>query len=322
MPREWLNSPGRIYSPSCPAPAHIVSQDLAWKLSRIGDKNWTAGNPSYIDTPLSLRFLFMFGKSLGLRWRNQLRKIWHHEYPSCQRGGSLGLWLCCCPLSKTLKKCECQAAELNLQTSLHVSAELQMPRVFMLHASLLNCATFSTSAITIITNQRGWRHSPCVCWFPGGTFLSWPGRKWEAPERRGTAKQDSQRGLRRGRLQSRGLFCHSGLAGASGATWTPASVQPHISPFFARLHPLGSVTGPSTSMSHGQSEDDTSSRPLRGINSVFHLLPSSFSSLSLSPSPSHPTSNHLYCCCSSVLSVLSLLSLPLWGISNSVKTWQ
>lgn len=38
MPRQWLNSPGQIYSPSCPAPAHIVSQDLAWKLWRTGDK--------------------------------------------------------------------------------------------------------------------------------------------------------------------------------------------------------------------------------------------------------------------------------------------
>lgn len=36
----------RFTAPPCPAPAHIVSQDLAWKLSRIGDNNWTAGNPS------------------------------------------------------------------------------------------------------------------------------------------------------------------------------------------------------------------------------------------------------------------------------------
>lgn len=54
----------RFTAPPCPAPAHIVSQDLAWKLSIIGDKNWTAGNPSKIDTPLNERFLFMFGKSL------------------------------------------------------------------------------------------------------------------------------------------------------------------------------------------------------------------------------------------------------------------
>lgn len=90
-------------------------------------------------------------------------------------------------------------------------------------------------------------------------------------------------------MKSRGPFCHPGLVGASGAIWTPASVYPRISPFFTPLHPHFSVTGPSTLMSHGQSDADPGSPQLRGINSIFHFHTIFFLFSLLPPLQQHST---------------------------------
>lgn len=169
-----------------------------------------------------------------------------------------------------------------------------------LHTSLLNCTTFFAATITIITNQWGWRHSPCVCacWSAEGTFLSWPGREWEDLEKRGTAKQNSQRGLRSGRLESRSPFCDPGLVGA--------------------CHPLCSMTGPSMWMSHGRSEVDPSSLLLKGINSVFPSLAIFFFFSLTLPYPLSPNIQLLVLLLI-ICSFNRLFSLPFFGISYSVN---
>lgn len=161
--------------------------------------------------------------------------------------------------------------------------------------------------------QQVWRHSPSDCWFAEGAFLRWPG--WQkargSAEERGPAKQNSQRGLRKTRLESRGPFCHGTLLvpqGPYGRLSLCTLTSAHSSPSSC------SVTVPSMWMSHGQGEVDPSSLLLRRILSVFHL---SFSPLQLSPFPSPPVFIHLCLCCSLILSTLAL-SLSFWGISDTV----
>lgn len=198
--------------------------------------------------------------------------------------------------------------------SLHTSVQLQMPQVFMLHMSCLNCTTFFASVITIITNQRG-KAFPvcvCVCWFAEGTFLSRPGRKWEAPGGERDCKtefperfEEGTTGKQRPLFVTRALLVPQGPYGPLPlCTLTSAHSSPSTTPLST------SVTGPSTWMSHGRSEVAPGSLQ---FDSVFHLLFSFLHSLS----PSHTTLNIcVYVRC--LLLVSLCFSLSFWGILDTV----
>lgn len=177
--------------------------------------------------------------------------------------------------------------------------------------ALLSCTAFLASAITIIANQRGWGYSPCVLLCRRHIPKLVREKVWGSAENRGTAKQNSQRGLRRGRMESGGPLCHPGLVGASGAIWTPAYVYPHISPFFILFKPptptwqdsprewvMAGVTWTTPPLS------------LRGISSC---LPS-FAIYSFSSS-----SQTTFSCSSFTLSPLWILSAPFGGIWGTVR---
>ena len=104
MPREWLNSPGQIYSPSLLSTCLTLFLRIC--LEKFFREKLVIKRGPWADTPpLSERLLLMSGKSLGLWWRNQRSKIWHHGGGGVW-GGALGLWLCCSPLSNTVKSAE------------------------------------------------------------------------------------------------------------------------------------------------------------------------------------------------------------------------
>lgn len=197
-----------------------------------------------------------------------------------------------------------------------------MPQVFTLHASLLNWKTFFASAITIITNQRIWRHSPrvcmCVCMCVLVCRRHIPELAWEkvrgSAQERAPEKQNSQRGLRRGRLKSRGPLLSPGprwcLRGHMDACFCAPSHQ--------LIHPP-SPPFPSSAAWQDRPREWVMARVKStpphfclGDSIVFsiscHLL---FLSHSLLP----PLSPSIQTICDAVLSILSL---PFWGISNTV----
>lgn len=197
------------------------------------------------------------------------------------------------------------AAEPSLQASPRLSV------VFTLHASILNCTTFFASSITIITNHRGWKTLPvCVCWFAEGTFLSRPGRKWEAPRRReGPHNRFPERfeegttGEPRPLLSPGPWWC---LRGHMDACLCAPSHQPILHP------PPPPYTPPSPWQDRPRewvmAGVTWSSLLLMGIGSI-----SSFSS------PSHPTFKTF------VLPFIrspSPLSSLLRNLRHSVKTWR
>lgn len=164
------------------------------------------------------------------------------------------------------------AAEPSLQASSRLSV------VFTLHASILNCTTFFASSITIITNHRGWKTLPvCVCWFAEGTFLSRPGRKWEAPRRREGPHnrlperfEEGTTGEPRPLLSPGPWWC---LRGHMDACLCAPSHQPILHPPPPPYTPPPpSVTGPSTWMSHGRSDVELTSADGNRLN-LFFLFP-------------------------------------------------
>ena len=120
----------RFIAPPCSAPASHCFPGFGLK-SFFSRKLVIKRGPR-ADTP-SKQLLLMSGKCLGLWWRNQLSKIWHHG-----GGVSLGLWLCCCAAHHCLANTVKSAEQLGraCKTSPHVCCVYVASEHSQLHNTL------------------------------------------------------------------------------------------------------------------------------------------------------------------------------------------
>lgn len=166
-----------------------------------------------------------------------MRKSWHHECPSCHLVYGHAADYCSeCSRGQTLSN---RAYPANI--SMYVCRTSNAANVYIAHkpTQLHNILCISHYNNNWPASVKAIPERVLVCRRHIPLLLAGLAEKWEALQRKGgTAKENSQRGLRRTRLESRAPFCHGTLLVPQGpygrlslCTLTSAHSSPSSTPF-------------------------------------------------------------------------------------------